>query len=146
MTDLDQLRRDLIRDEGAVKPTGRHIAYKDSLGHETIGYGRLLSRGLSDDEAEYLLANDIRDSVAGLGRRYPWWRSMPEPAMRGLANMAFNLGANRLAGFKRMLAALEAGDYEEAAREALDSKWANQVGGRAKRIADLYRSSNIRSV
>jgi len=38
-----------------------------------------------------------------------------------------------------MLTALEAGEYERAALEALDSKWAKQVGKRADRIATLFR-------
>ena len=42
-----ELLEDLIRDEGAVKnERGRHVLYEDSLGHETIGYGRLMSRAL----------------------------------------------------------------------------------------------------
>ena len=58
---------------------------------------------------------------------------------RGLCNMAYNLGVPRLLGFERMWAALAAGDYERAADEALDSKWARQVGARAARVAALIR-------
>jgi lysozyme len=36
-----------------------------------------------------------------------------------------------------MLAALEQGDYETAAKEMLDSKWARQVGDRANRLAKM---------
>ena len=54
--------------------------------------------------------------------------------------MAFNLGWPRLSRFKNMIEALKAGDYGRAADEALDSKWADQVGTRAERIATVYRS------
>ena len=64
---------------------------------------------------------------------------MPEPAQRALANMAFNLGVPRLSQFKNMLSALEKGDYNVAAKEALDSNWAKQVGDRANRIAKVFR-------
>jgi lysozyme len=53
--------------------------------------------------------------------------------------MCFNLGMPRLRQFRNMLAALEAGDFETAAREALDSRWAGQVGARAERIAAQIR-------
>jgi lysozyme len=55
--------------------------------------------------------------------------------------MALNLGWPRLSAFRNMLAALQAMDYATAAREALDSKWAKQVGARAERIAALYREA-----
>ena len=38
-----------------------------------------------------------------------------------------------------MLSALEKGDYNVAAKEALDSNWAKQVGDRANRIAKVFR-------
>ena len=38
----------------------RNQVYKDHLGIETIGVGRnLRDRGLSDEEVDYLLSNDI---------------------------------------------------------------------------------------
>ena len=64
---------------------------------------------------------------------------MSDGRQRALANMAFNLGMPTLQRFSRMLRALEAGEYEAAAREALDSRWARQVGARAERIAELFR-------
>ena len=60
---------------------------------------------------------------------------------RGLINMHMNIGMSRLSGFRNMLSALEDGDYETAASEALDSRWSQQVGNRAKRIADMFREA-----
>jgi len=53
--------------------------------------------------------------------------------------MAFNLGQTRLAGFKRLRAAVLAGDWDWAAAEALDSRWASQTGRRAAELAALLR-------
>lgn len=130
----DDLIADLRRDEGVrAKP------YHDTVGKLTIGVGRNLDDvGLRDDEIELLLRNDVLAVMAALDRNLPWWRAMPEGAQRGLANMCFNLGWPRLSRFRRMLAALEAGDYDRAAAEALDSKWSRQVGPRAQRIAALF--------
>lgn len=135
---IDPIVADLKRDEGFVPH-----AYLDSEGYWTIGYGRLIDKrlggGITETEAEFLLKNDLLDTRADLDRALPWWQGLPPPWQRGLVNMAFNLGLPRLRGFKKMLAALKAGDGERAAAEALDSKWAGQVGGRARCIAALYR-------
>lgn len=66
---------------------------------------------------------------------------MPELAQAALLNQCFNLGWPRLSTFKKMLAALQRGDYHDAAAEAEDSKWFRQVGERGKRVAALYRDS-----
>jgi lysozyme len=135
--DIAKLKSDLELDEGL-----RLHPYEDTVGKLTIGIGRNLDDvGISEAEARHMLGNDIEWVVKELDRAMPWWRTMPEPAQRALANMAFNLGLTRLRRFKNMLAALQAGDYSKAADEALDSLWAKQVKGRADRIAALYRSA-----
>lgn len=125
----------LEQDEG-FKPK----PYRCSAGKLTIGYGRNLEdKGLSREEASYLLHEDIRDAIKFLDQQLPWWKSLDgEARQEALVNMAFNLGG-RLLGFKKMLAALKSKDYGRAADEALDSKWAGQVGQRAQRIARAFR-------
>jgi lysozyme len=49
--------------------------------------------------------------------------------------MAFNLGVPRLCKFKKMWAAVEAEDFSTAAKEMLDSRWANQVKSRSTKLA-----------
>lgn len=118
-------------DEGA-----RRHPYKDTKGKLTIGIGRNLEdAGISPEEARMLLANDLDWVEVDLDRNLDWWRDMSEERQQALANMCFNLGWPRLSTFKKMLSALEAGDYDRAADEALDSKWARQVGARATRIS-----------
>jgi lysozyme len=132
--DRAQLADDLKLDEG-VKLT----PYRCTAGALTIGIGRNLDAiGITTVEAMDLLENDISRIVGELDAGFPWWNKMPEPAQRGLANMAFNLGVPRLRGFSRMLAALKDGYFDAAATEALDSQWADQVGERANRIAALF--------
>ncbi len=134
---IDSVLSDLKRDEGL-----RLEPYNDSVDKLTIGYGRNLDDvGITEREAEFLLENDLRRSLADLDRALPWWHGLSEASRRGLVNMCFNLGLPRLLTFKKMLAALQAGDGDLAADEALDSKWAGQVGDRAKRIAALYRDT-----
>ena len=135
--DATKLRSDLKHDEGV-----RDKPYLDSVGLTSIGVGRNLShKGLRPDEIEYLFTNDIKEAEQELDRICPWWSGLPEPAARGLCNMLYNVGAPRLLGFKKMLAALESHDWDRAAQEAEQSHWSAQVGQRAKRIADLFRES-----
>ncbi len=133
--EVDTILGDLKHDEGLrLKP------YIDTVGKTTIGYGRNLDdRGISGHEAIILLEHDFIDAVTEVNVQFPWSRDLSPAQRRGLVNMCFNLGLPRLLGFKRMLAALQAGDGDRAADEALDSKWARQVGARARRVAALYR-------
>jgi lysozyme len=48
--------------------------------------------------------------------------------------MMFNLGMSRLGMFKRFLAAIENRDWQKAADEMADSKWARQVPNRSGRL------------
>lgn len=127
------IRDDLIRDEGI-----RLTPYKDTEGVLTIGIGRNLQEGITEAEAVTLLDNDIVKHEKDLDRAEPWWRGRPECIQRALLNMCFNMGISRLGGFKKMLAALHAGDYQTAHDEALNSQWAKQVGERAVRVASLF--------
>lgn len=113
--------------------------YLDTTGKVTIGYGRNLdAKGISIDEAELLLKNDINDTVKELHNQ-SWFLPLPPDVQRAMINMCFNLGLPRFLTFKKMIAALNAKDYTKAAQEILDSKWASDVGQRAKDVAVLVR-------
>ena len=85
----------------------------------------------------YLLGNDIDLCVDELENNFTWYKNLSDARQRVLVNMCFNLGLTRLLGFKKFLAALEAEDWDRAAEEMLDSKWAVQVGPRSTRLRDL---------
>ena len=133
---FDQLRRD----EGL-----RLYVYLDSVGKATIGYGRnLVDAGISHDEAEILLRNDLLRTLGALDRDYPWWRDLGAVRSWVVANMAFNLGVAGFGAFQKAITAMQARDREGAARDMLDSKWAGQVGARAHRLADQMRCGEWR--
>lgn len=130
------IREQLKRHEGCVLH-----AYEDHLGYLTIGYGRLIDErrggGITEGEAEQLLTNDIARVVADLEYAAPVLHRLPEGVQHALVNMAFQMGINGLMGFRRMWAALEQGDWELAAEEALDSRWAEQTPRRAREVARM---------
>lgn len=131
---INQIISDLERDEGVrLKP------YLDTVGKTTIGVGRnLTDNGITAAEARVLLQNDLFRVANELDRVAPWWREMSQVRQNALVNMAFNLGLPRLLTFKKMMLALENGNFETAWAEAMGSKWAAQVGERANRIADCF--------
>jgi len=113
--------------------------YLDTVGKWTVGYGRNLSdKGLTEPEAEYLLRNDILDAEARLAR-LPYWAGLNDVRRAVLTDMTVNLGIAGLLTFKKMLAHLDAGDFEKASQEGLRSKWASQVGERAQELMKLLR-------
>jgi lysozyme len=134
--DIALLEKELKRDEGE-----RLFPYVDTVGKTTIGVGRnLTDRGIDPDESALMLHNDIQHVIQMLDASLPWWKSLTDARQRVLANMCFNLGWPRLMLFKRMLAAMQAGDVEEAVAEMMNSTWAKQVGARSQRLADQWRA------
>ena len=120
-----------------------HI-YLCSAGFWTIGAGRNVDPnggiGLSDDEADYLLENDIERVIKELSTEYPWFNSLDDVRKDAMIDISFNLGATRLRGFKRALAAMEVADYKLAAKEFLDSKWSRDVKGRSHELASMIET------
>lgn len=134
--DRDALAAQLRVDEG-VEAT----PYVDTVGKITIGVGRnLTDRGLSGDEIDYLLHNDIDLVLEEMARAFPWALRLDMVRQQVLANMLFNLGVTRLRGFRHTLTCMQLGDYEAAAKGMLASLWAEQVGGRAVRLASEMRT------
>ena len=131
MVDRAAMVRQLRLHEGErLKP------YRCTAGKLTIGIGRNLDdRGITSEEAAMLLANDIADMVREVIRALPWVAKLDEVRQRVLIDMAFNLGIVGLLAFKRTLAAIQAGQYQQAASMMLDSRWARQVGQRADRLS-----------
>ena len=138
----EKLIEELIIDEGCIDKV-----YADHLGFLTLGVGHLIldtdkefkldiGTPVSEERIKECLYNDIDIVCAELDRNMPWWNELDETRQRVLANMCFNLGCPRLKNFKNFLAALEAGDFETAGEEMMDSKWATQVGDRAVRLQE----------
>ena len=132
----EKLLEMLKRHEGV-----EHHIYRCSAGFWTIGSGRNVDPngglGLSDDEVDYLLENDIARVIKELSSEYAWFNDLDDVRKDAMIDISFNLGATRLRGFKKALAAMEVADYTLAAKEFLDSKWSRDVKGRAHELASM---------
>jgi len=130
------VRKMLIRHEGLrLKP------YRCSAGKLTIGVGRNIEdNGISEEEAYLMLENDIIEVRDSLEKKYNWFERLNEVRKAVVIDMAFNLGIPRFGAFKKTIALIESEDFEEAGKEMLRSKWAVQVGYRARELAEMMRS------
>lgn len=158
---MHKLVTELTRDEGLRLQTYRCTAAK-----LTIGIGRNLDdvgisgsearlfgcdtpaqalahvkrHGVTKLQAESLFANDIVGCERDLDRRLPWWRTLDDVRQRVLLNMCFNLGVNRLLGFKNTLRMIQRHEFEDAVAGMMNSLWARQVGARALRLSAMMRT------
>lgn len=110
--------------------------YNDSLGFPTIGYGTKLP--LDREEAELLLRHRLNKYKRELRQKLDLHIS--QEAWEILDHMVYQMGVGGVLNFKKMIAALKAKDYNKAADEMLDSKWAKQTPARATRLADRMRA------
>ncbi len=133
---FDKLRNMLIKHEGIrLKP------YWDTEGKLTIGVGRNIeSVGITNDEAYLLLNNDIHRVAREVTDAFAWLKSLSAARQDVVMSMVFNMGLTRFKEFERLIGALIVQNYERAADEMLNSKWASQVKVRAVELAFIMRN------
>lgn len=131
---MSKLADQLLRDEGF-----KSSVYQDHLGYWTIGIGRMIDPrkggGITQDEAKYLLENDISRVNQELALTYPWTTELDDARRGVLQNMAFQMGLPKLQGFKKTLEMVRTGQYLAASQEMLNSTWAQQTPQRAQRLS-----------
>ena len=117
--------------------------YLDSsaVGVLTIGYGRNLEdRGITKEEAEMLLLNDLETSTKE-AKKFEFYENLTSNNRRDvIVEMIFNMGLTRFKKFKKTIKAIENKDFASAADEMLNSKWAGQVGQRAITLSNKFRA------
>lgn len=129
----------LVKHEGC-----KLFPYTDTTGHLSIGVGRnLIDRGISSNEAFYLLDDDIIYFTDKLNHYLNFFYKMEENRQIALIDMCFNLGIQGFLNFTKMIIALEAGDYGRAADEIINSKAAEQNPNRYQSLANIVRTGEI---
>ncbi len=140
----------------------RNKVYLDSLGIPTIGIGFNLRRPdapmvlkrlgldynkvlsgeqiLTDEQVKEIFQLSLKIAYADVKNYIPQFDALPKNIKLALIDLSFNLGYNRLSKFVKTRQYIIAGDYKSAANELMNSKWATQVGNRAKSIVNLFLS------
>ena len=115
--------------------------YKCPAGKITIGYGHNIEDvGISQEVADLLLEQDTQIAYKQVKNAIKCFDTLNEARQYVLIDMCFNIGITKLMSFKKMLSALDKGNYKTAAKEMLDSKWARQVKSRANYLACVMQS------
>lgn len=136
----DQLRHSLSGHEGLMlkvydDATGKVVNPGTLVkGWLTIGYGRnLVGRGITKDEAEHLLSNDIDVVERELQENFPEVLTWTDARKFAFAEITYNLGVARFIRlFPNTTADLRAGAFARAGGRLRVSKWRKDVGdGRA---------------
>lgn len=149
--DIDRLREELAIDEGI-----KHEVYLCSLGHKTMGIGRLITKDMEEWDLEVgdpvtpervaeCFAEDVKNCISDCRNIFKDFDAMPEMAQRCFANMCFQLGAPTFRKFRKTIMLAEEERWDECAAECLNSRWARQTPNRAKRIADRLVSLSVPS-
>lgn len=130
---VDKLINQLKKHEGL-----KFSAYEDTEGYITIGYGRMIDERIggriSEKEAEFLLMNDIEKTMEE-AKKMAFYEKLDPVRKAVVVNMLFNMGLPRFNTFVKFQQALGTGDFQRAADEMLNSKWAKQVKGRAVELS-----------
>jgi lysozyme len=132
----------LKTDEGV-----KYEIYLDHLGLPTFGVGHLITESdpefgkpvgtpIDEERVRSCFDRDLETAIGECHNLYGEgdFGNYPDEVQQVLVNMMFNMGRPRLSGFKKFNAAIEAGDWMEAAKEGRDSRWYNQVTNRAERL------------
>jgi len=132
---LDRIVEMLKRHEGL-----RLHPYRCSQDKLTCGIGRNLEdKGISNEEALYLLNNDIKEVQEELTKNWGVWRTLPEKARMVCIDMTFQMGIVGFMRFRKTRKLMELGKWLEASEELLRSKYAEvQTPNRA-----LYNSRQL---
>src|SRR5262249_50349539 len=124
----------LLRDELTTDEGRRLQAYLATRGLVTIGIGRELThKGISNAQCELFFTNDVTDCSPARDLHIPCWRGIPPIQQRVMINLCF-MGWGSFSTFKKFLAAMQAHDFETAARELQNSRWWQQVRLRGPRV------------
>ena len=143
---IDQLRDTLKIDEGV-----KYEIYNDHLGYPTFGIGHLVVESdeehgkpvgtpVSEDRVNSVFEKDVAIMIDEAKKIFPNLDELPEEAQQVIVNMTFNMGRPRLSQFKKFIAGVNASDWNKAAVEMMDSRWAKQVGARAERLRDRIQA------
>ena len=150
--DTQLMIAELKRDEGnrlQIYDDATGLAIKPGTtvkGHPTIGIGRALDvRGISQDEADLMLANDIAAFTLGLQQAYTWFSGLDDVRQRVLVNMAFNMGLAGLGQFHDTLRYIEERRWQLAADAMRESHWSTQTGERAARLCDAMATGEAQA-
>ena len=118
----------------------RSKVYKDTLDFDTIGYGfAVKDLVLDEDIANIILQRKLEALIRSIEFKFSWYADLPNAVKDVVIEMCYQLGVKGFSKFRKTIKHLENEEWELAADEMLDSKWAVQTPNRAKALSDRVR-------
>lgn len=139
----------------------RRRPYICSEGYVTIGFGTKVHKSKGLDPEDFLISVNRSTAMGWLEAQlslievrmarsqiYGIYEILDSyPNRRAIVlSMAYQIGVSGLRGFHRFWAAVAMENWEDAAKEMLDSRWAKQTPERARRHAEVMRSGTMSQV
>lgn len=120
----------------------RKDPYKCTKGKTTWLIGRNMEANpITITDARLDCYNRVLGDTAKLKKKFLWFEAL-SPTRRGVVlNMVYNMGLGGFSTFAKTIKAIDEGDYNEAAKEMLNSRWAAEVKERAPRLAKKMREN-----
>lgn len=160
----DKWIMDMIKNHEGMVP----FPYKDSLGLWTIGVGHLIGDGkslpkefaawsnngapndkknnrtpaLTPSAIDALFASDYEHHKQ-MAMKMPGFDKVNKATQGALIDLAFNMGGSWYKKWPGFMKAFVAGNMQEAAEHLQNSKWYQQVKGRAVAIVNLIRTGSL---
>lgn len=130
----------------AVEQNKEHEGYRKhvylcSTRHATFGYGFNIDAGIDEDIAEILLEAQMTKIYARL-IAYRWFYELDEVRRCVIVEMVYNIGWTGFHKFVKTIDHIKNHDYQLAAKEMLNSKWARQVPNRARKLSKQFETGN----
>ena len=94
---------------------------------------------LTSEQIIALMNRSIEIAYQDCLKLFQNFNNLPLTVQDVLVNMSFNMGYNRLSEFEKMIAAVNARNWEEMAREMRNSKWFRQTGDRSRELFNIIR-------
>ena len=118
----------------------RSKVYKDTLDFDTIGYGFTVKNlVLDEDIANIILQRKLEALIRSIEFKFSWYADLPNAVKDVVIEMCYQLGVTGFSKFRKTIKHLENEEWELAADEMLDSKWAVQTPNRAKALSDRVK-------
>ena len=118
----------------------RSKVYKCSEGFDTIGYGfAIKDLVLDEDICNIILQRKLEALIRSIEFKFSWYADLPNVVKDSVIECCYQLGLSGFGKFKKTIEHLKNEEWELAADEMLDSKWAKQTPNRAKALSDRVR-------
>lgn len=137
MVQKEKVRRKVCAEEGFSD-----VMYRCPADYWTLGYGfNLESQKMPQHIADSWL-DHIVDGLEAQLNNYTFYADLDDNRKVIIIDMAYQMGVHGVMKFGNMIAAIRTKDWDKAADEMLDSRWARQTPNRARRNSQVMRAGN----